>query len=309
MHDALLIHAPLILFCWILANQGGVPAPAVPALLAAGTLSASGRLSVTMCLAIAVTATLCADLGWYGLGRWRGAAVLALLGRFSPNASTLIRRAQDAFLAHAGLFQASARALPEMNPIAAGLAGATGQSFGRFVAYGTVSAALWAGAWIGLGYLLGDAVMAFAEHFGIRLLGALLIAFVCVLVLRRGRRYRVLQALRRARISPDETKARIDRGEPVSILDARAAEEFAAAPYMLPGALWIGANEWPARLRDTPSDAVVVLYGRPFRRVEKHVGLHLRCAGYGRVRFLAGGLRAWQRRGYPVQMCAAAPTR
>jgi len=309
MHDALLIHAPLILFCWILANQGGVPAPAVPALLAAGTLSASGRLGVTMCLAIAVAATLCADLGWYGLGRWRGTAVLALLGRVSPNASTLIRRAQDAFLAHAGLFQAGARVLPEMNPIAAGLAGATGQSFGRFVAYGTVSAALWAGIWIGLGYLLGDAVMAFAEHFGIRLLGLLLIAFLCVLVLRRGRRYRMLQALQRARISPDEAKARIDRGEPVGILDARAAEELAAAPYMLPGAHWIGSDELPPRLRDTPRDAVVVLYGRSFNRVKTQVALQLRCAGYRRVRSLTGGLRGWQQRGYPVERCAAAPSR
>jgi membrane protein DedA with SNARE-associated domain len=233
MHDTLLMHAPLILFCWILANQGGVPAPAVPALLAAGTLSASGRLSVAMCLAVAVAATVCADLGWYGLGRWRGTAVLALLGRFSPNTRTLIRRAQDAFLAHAGLFQAGSRALPEMNPIAAGLAGATGQSLSRFVAYGTVSAALWAGTWIGLGYLLGDAVMAFAGHFGIRFLGALLIAFFSVLVLRRARRYRMLQALRRARISPDEAKARIDRGEPVSILGRSA--RLAAARVSHPG--------------------------------------------------------------------------
>src|SRR4029453_714873 len=113
----ILEHAQWILFCWILANQGGVPAPAVPALLAAGTLSASGRLSVTGSLFISVAATLCADLGWYGLGRWRGARVLAPLGHFSPHARAFVRRAQDAFLAHAGLFQVSARALPEMNPI------------------------------------------------------------------------------------------------------------------------------------------------------------------------------------------------
>ena len=294
-------HAGWILFFWILANQAGVPAPAVPVLLAAGTLSASGRLSVTACVVVAVAATLCADLGWFGLGRWRGASVLALLGRFSPNAKAFVRRAQDAFLAHSGLFRLSARVLPEMNPIAASLAGATGQTITRFVAYGTVSAVIWAGTLIGLGYLLGNAVMELATRFGIGLLGALLTALLCVIVLQRGRRYRLFQALRRARISPEETKARLDRGERVSILDARAAEEIAAAPYMLPGALWIGPGELPPRFRDAPPDEVVVLYGRHVKRVERDVGLRLRCAGHGRVRSLAGGLHAWQRRGYPVQ--------
>ena len=211
-------HASWILFFWIFANQSGVPAPAALALLAAGTLSASGRLSVTVCFVVAVVATLCADLGWYGLGRWRGASVLALLGRISPSAKAFVRRAQDAFLAHAGLFQVSARVLPEMNPIASGLAGATGQGIIRFVAYGMVSAMMWAGTWIGLGYLLGNAVVELATRFGIGLLGALLTALLCVIVLQRGRRYRVLQALQRARISPEETKARFDRGARVSIL-------------------------------------------------------------------------------------------
>jgi len=265
-------------------------------------------LSVTASFVVAVAATLCADLGWYGLGRWRGAAVFAFLGQLSPHATAFVRRAQDAFLAHAGLFQVSARALPEMNPIAASLAGVTGQSTIRFVAYGTVSAVIWVGTWIGLGYLLGHAVMEYAARFGIGLVGALLTALLCVIVLQRGRRYRVLQALRRARISPEETKARLERGERVRILDARPAEDIAAAPYMLPGALWIGPGDLPPQFRDTPFDDVVVLYGRHVKR-ERHVGLRLRCAGYGRVRLLAGGLRAWQRRGYPVQVQANALNR
>jgi rhodanese-related sulfurtransferase len=150
--------------------------------------------------------------------------------------------------------------------------------------------------------------MKYAARLGIGLAGALLTALLCVIILQRGRRYRVLQALRRARISPEETKALLERGERVSILDARPAEEVAAAPYMLPGALWIGPGELPPRFRDTPLDDVVVLYGRHVKR-ERHVGLQLRCAGYGRVRSLAGGLRAWQRRGYPVQVHGAALNR
>ena len=103
--------------------------------MAAGALAASGRTSIVEIFTVAVVATLCADLGWYGLGRWRGAGVLSLLGGLSPRASALVRRAQDGFLAHAGKFQLSARFLPELNPVAAGLAGATRVGVTRFIGY------------------------------------------------------------------------------------------------------------------------------------------------------------------------------
>ena len=57
-------NAQWVLFAWILANQGGVPVPVVPALFGVGALIASGRLSVVTTMAVAVGATLCADLVW-----------------------------------------------------------------------------------------------------------------------------------------------------------------------------------------------------------------------------------------------------
>jgi membrane protein DedA with SNARE-associated domain len=162
----ILDHVEWVLFGWVLANQGGVPVPVVPVLFAAGTLAASGRLSIVEIFAVAVGATLCADLGWYGVGRWRGAGVLALLGRLSPHAKAFVRRAQDGFRAHMGTFQFTARFLPEMNPIAAGMAGATGLSIARFVGYGAASALIWVGTWTGIGYLLGDVVAELAVRLG-----------------------------------------------------------------------------------------------------------------------------------------------
>lgn len=161
----ILDHVEWVLFGCVLANQGGVPVPVVPVLFAAGTLAASGRLSIVEILAVAVGATLCADLGWYSAGRWRGAGVLTLLGRLSPNAKAFVRRAQDGFRAHMGTFQVTARFLP-LNPIVAGLAGTTGLSIARFVGYGAVSALIWVGTWTGIGYLLGDVVAALALRFG-----------------------------------------------------------------------------------------------------------------------------------------------
>lgn len=308
----ILEHAGWVVFGWVLANQGGVPMPVVPVLLAAGGLAATGRISIGHVFAVAVGATLCADLAWYGLGRWRGAEVLGLLRRLSPNAKAFVRRAQDGYTAHAGTFQLTARFLPELNPVSAGLAGATGLGVTRFLGYGVVSALVWAGAWTGTGYLLGDVVVDFATRFGIRLMGFVLAALLVCLVVRRARRHRLLRTLQKARIAPDDLKARIERGERMAILDVRGADELARAPYMLPGALWITPDELPQRLRELPRDVTVVLYGRHLKRAKgeraslsSNVALWLRGAGFGRVRPLAGGLHAWCRRGYPLQAAYA----
>jgi len=293
-------HVEWVLFGWVLANQGGVPLPVVPILLAAGALAATGRLNIVEIGTVAMGATLCADLGWYAMGRWRGAGVLALLARLSPNAKAFVRRAQDAFLARPGRFQLAARFLPELNPVAAGLAGATGLGITRFVGCGVVSALIWTGTWIGVGYLLGNTVVDFALRYGIHLMGFLLAAMLLSLVVRRARRHHMLRMLQKARITPDELKARLERGERVTILDVRGDDEVAVAPHTLPGALWIRPDDLPRRLRDLPRDAMVVLYGRRLKRPKSGPTIPYANASV-RVRPLAGGLPAWRRRGYPVQ--------
>jgi rhodanese-related sulfurtransferase len=108
------------------------------------------------------------------------------------------------------------------------------------------------------------------------------------------------ELLQKARITPDELKARLERGERVTILDVRADDEVAGAPHALPGALWIRPDDLPRRLRDLPRDAMVVLYGRRLKRPRSGPAIPYANASV-RVRPLAGGLPAWRRRGYPVQ--------
>jgi len=203
----ILEHAGWFLFAWVLGNQAGVPVPVVPALLAAGALAGSGHLSMAVMIGITVGAALAADLTWYGLGQWRGRLVLKMLGRFAPNSGTLVRRTQHVFFGHVGAFKFAARFLPELNAIASGLAGATMVSITRFVGYGAVSALAWAGAWIGLGYVLSHPVNEAATRLGIRLIVLFLAAFAVYLPFQRARRHRLIRALRQTRISPDDAKA------------------------------------------------------------------------------------------------------
>jgi len=221
-------HAEWFLFAWIFGNQAGVPLPVVPALLGAGVLVGSGYLSMASIISIAVGASLAADLTWYGLGRWRGARVLKMLGRVAPNAGTLVNRARPVFFAHAGAFQLAARFLPELNAIAAGLAGVTKVSTTRFVCYGAVSALIWAGGWTGLGYLLSQAVTETAGRLGIRLIVLFLALFALYLLFHRVRRHRLIRGFRQARLSPEDLEA-AENGTPL-LAPAHSEHEDAQAP-------------------------------------------------------------------------------
>jgi len=300
-------NAEWVLFAWILANQGGFPVPVVPALFGVGALIASGRLSVVTTMVVAVGATLCADLVWYSLARWRGTRTLALIARFSPTARGSLQRGQSLFRDHEGAFRLGARFLPELGPIAAGLAGAAGEGIPRFLVYGAISAALWAGTWVGLGYLVGQAVAEAALHLGLRVMLVVLISLLLYVPLRRARRHRILRILRRSGMRPDELRALLEASRPITILDVRSSEDVKAAPYTLPGARWIRPDELSRHCRGIPRTAEVVVYGGGSRQARTaraalyaRAALHLRRAGVRSVRPLAGGLHGWRRRGYPV---------
>jgi membrane protein DedA with SNARE-associated domain len=204
----ILEHATWFLFAWVFSNQAGVPVPVIPALIAAGALAGNGHLSLAVVVALAVGASLTADLTWYALGRWRGPRALKSLGRLAPGAGILIHRVQHAFSAHLGAFQLGARFLPELNAIASGLAGTTRTSIIRFLGYGAASALTWAGGWIGLGYLLSHAVTETAVYLGVRLIVLFLGAFALYLPFRRARRHRLIRVLRQAPVGSDEFSAR-----------------------------------------------------------------------------------------------------
>jgi membrane protein DedA with SNARE-associated domain len=153
-------HAAWLLFVWVLGNQAGVPVPVVPSLLVAGALTRGPSLDFTLILGVVVLASLCADLAWYGVGRWRGAKILDTLGRRLPRRRAPMERVTSLLRTHPAAFLLGARFLPELNPVAAGLAGGTGVGLVRYLVYGAASALLWAGAWTGLGYLLGEGLAA-----------------------------------------------------------------------------------------------------------------------------------------------------
>ena len=60
----------------VLLQQLGLPIPAVPTMMLAGALAMAGRIDLLAAFAIAVLASLVADLLWYWAGRRYGYRVL-----------------------------------------------------------------------------------------------------------------------------------------------------------------------------------------------------------------------------------------
>jgi len=150
------------LFAWVAVNQGGVPIPVVPSLVAAGALAGAGHASLPTLVAVIVGASLVADLVWYGIGRWASPHVVRLLDRLSGRAAERVKAAERHVLAHRFRFMLCCRFLPEVNPLAAAIAGAARVAPGRYMLVATISAVAWGGTWTGAGYALHHVTIALA---------------------------------------------------------------------------------------------------------------------------------------------------
>jgi membrane protein DedA with SNARE-associated domain len=108
------------------AEQLGIPLPAVPALLAVGALAADGRISIPLVLGAMSVAALVTDFAWYELGRRRGAWLLARFRRMSPEPDTCVRRAESIFGRHGARGMLAAKFLPGLTTLMPPLAGVFG---------------------------------------------------------------------------------------------------------------------------------------------------------------------------------------
>jgi len=260
--DFILEYGLLVLFAWVFVEQGGIPVPVAPLLLAVGALAAAQRVSLPLALGLTIGASLLADLLWYTIGRRRGGQALGILCRVTLEPDYCVRRAQDLFLKHRLRSLLLGKFLPGVNPLVAGLAGVAGIGVGRFVAYDIGSAALWAGAWTGLGYLLSDVLAdatARISHFGEGAAVLMATALAGYVAIKYTQRQRFLRELRIARITPEELRRRLVAGEPTLVVDLRSALDTAADPNTIPGALHLSPDDLDVRHAEIPRDAELVL--------------------------------------------------
>jgi membrane protein DedA with SNARE-associated domain len=186
-------HGYSVLFAATFAHQIGLPIPGPLFLLAAGALVAAGKLSLTPALVLAVTACVLADWLWYEAGRRWGDKVLHFIHRLTRDPDAHDRRAKETFARYGPPILMIAKFVPGLDAVAPPLAGTSGTSRLRFLAFESVGVSLYACAYIALGHVFShdlDRAAAFVGRVG-TVLASLALAGLFIYGLRKiARRHR-----------------------------------------------------------------------------------------------------------------------
>jgi membrane protein DedA with SNARE-associated domain len=261
--EFLLHHGYVLLLAWVFAEQVGLPLPSMPLLLAAGALAGTGRLSFFASLFCTMLAAVSADAIWYLLGRRKGIKVLQLLCKISLEPDSCVRRTEGVFAKQGARSLLFAKFLPGLSTVAPPLAGVFHMRARRFLLFDGLGSMLWAGTFLGLGYVFSGEIERLAEHLaslGGWLLVLVLAALASYITYKFIARQRFLRELRIARITVDELKEKIDSGEELVIVDLRHSIDFEADPETIPGAFRMDAKELEEKNDRLPRDREVVLY-------------------------------------------------
>jgi membrane protein DedA with SNARE-associated domain len=253
----------LLLFAWVLVEQGGLPIPAAPLLLAAGALASQGRMHLALAVFIPAVASLCADTFWYWFGKKRGGVVLNLLCRIALEPDSCVRRTESTFTKYGASTLLICKFVPGLNTAAPTLAGMVGVNFSRFLLFDFTGALLWTGAFAGLGFLFGkqlDRAALYSQRFGGWMLVLFLTAVVAYVLRRWQERNRFLEQVKGDRITPDELKHKMESGESLVIVDLRHPLDVLTDPRTLPGALQISPEELESRHTEITRDGELILF-------------------------------------------------
>jgi membrane protein DedA with SNARE-associated domain len=261
--DVLVHYGYAVVFGWVFAEQIGLPIPAVPILLAAGAVAGTGRLSVVLVLVMAAVASLVSDSIWYGIGRIGGGRVLGLLCRIALEPDSCVRRTEDTFGRQGARSLLIAKFVPGFSTAAPPLAGIVRMPLPRFVVFTGLGGLIWAGVFVGLGWVFSyqlELVASYAMRLGSGLIALLAAALAAYVAWKYILRQRFLRRIRIARITPEELKAKLDAGEELLVVDVRHRIDFEAEPAIIPGALHMMIEELEARHHEIPREREIVLY-------------------------------------------------
>ncbi|MGO9932272.1 MAG: rhodanese-like domain-containing protein [Steroidobacteraceae bacterium] len=288
----------------VFLNQIGLPLPAVPTLIVAGAIGASGQMPLAAVFSGAIAACVIADCGWYLVGQIYGIRVLKTLCRISLEPDSCVSQTQTRFERWGVNSLVIAKFIPGLSTIAPPMAGAMRIGWLRFVFLSILSAALWVGAGLVAGMLFRTQIEELLRHLD--QVGSLAVAGALVLLgayvgFKWWERKRFFRALRMARISVAELYELIRSGAEPLIIDVRSPTARELEPHWIPGALHISLPDVGPHLKDLPRDRDIILYCTcPSEASAAQVAKILMNHGFKKVRPLHGGLDAWRSAGYAV---------
>lgn len=284
-----------VVFLNVLLQQLGLPVPAVPTLLLAGSL-ALGPEHMARLLAAAVLASVFADWLWYLAGRAFGYRVLSGLCKLSINPGSCVSQTEARFVRWGLPSLVVAKFIPGFSTVAPPIAGSLRIGLPGFLLAAGIGAGLWAGLALGVGWLLRTEVqmaIAFLEqHLGVAMTVATAAGAVWLgWKLWQKYRFRKLSAI--AFLTPAELLDALQSPQPPLVLDLRGPA-MVAQTGPIEGAVVAAADRplesvaaWP---RTQP---IVTVCACPEDATAIQVARRLLDEGYLSVRPLKGGYEAW----------------
>jgi membrane protein DedA with SNARE-associated domain/rhodanese-related sulfurtransferase len=291
-------------FANVLALQAGLPLPAYPTLIVAGTLAAMGGSPVWQVVAVGVVAALVADTGWYMAGRRFGLRILATLCKMSLSQDSCVRQTESIFQRFGPASMLFAKFVPGFASVATALAGALRLNYLRFVLFDAGGAALWVGVAVGLGYVfsgaIGEVMRQLSElgRYGVMIVIA---GFVVWIIFKWFRRFQFIRQLRMDRVSVDELREMMENKAVQALVDVRSAITQAATGR-IPGARAVDMQNIAKGFEGVPVDGEVIVYcACPNEATAVKVAQRLQKLGFTRIRPLLGGIDAWIEAGLDVE--------
>jgi membrane protein DedA with SNARE-associated domain len=287
--------AVAVVFVNVLLEQLGLPVPAVPALLLAGSLATTmGRTGEI--LAAAVVASLIADWLWYWLGSLFGYRVLAGLCRLSINPGSCVTQTEARFIRWGLGSLVLAKFIPGFATVAPPIAGALRMSLSGFLLASAAGAALWAGIAIGAGRMLQDTVphvVSVLEQHARGGVVLIVLAFSLWLAWKLWHKYQFRKSSVLPHITIDELLTALAGDQPPLMLDLRGAVMLAQTGP-IPGAIATDHDRLHEAVADWPRDRpIVTLCACPEDAGAIKAARRLLDHGFQSVRPLTGGYEAW----------------
>lgn len=311
---------PLIAFGAVLAGSLGIPIPALPILVLAGSAAAAalgaGPWLLLGALAAGVAGGLLGDTVWYLMGRRFGFRVLKLLCRISLSRDSCVRQTGSVLSRFGVRLVLFARFVPGLSVVAVPMTGAAGVSYARFLAHDAIGVLLWAGFGLVLGFAFADtigALLGMLESFGLGLLGVVIVAIAIYVGVRAMRRRNQRRQLALPRATVAELQQLIDSGQPYHLVDVRSVDQRQLDPEMIPGSRAVAMDAPNGELAAVPPGVPVFVYcGCPNEISAAKMAARFLELGYADVRPLLGGIDAWRQAGYavhtvPVESAADGP--
>lgn len=294
-----------LVFASAFIEQLGLPIPSYPVLLIAGALSFVGGESLVLIVAMGALGVMMGDLVVYALGARFGRRALSVVCKLSLARDDCVRRTEDRFAHYGPWALLFVKFLPGFALVLILLSGVTKLAIPLFLLLDGIGAIAYVALPVVLGAIFHDAidsalaaVTRWGEYGTALVLGVLLLYLVYRLVDRRL----FIRRLRMGRISAVELASLIDAGQNPVIFDVRSAEAR-QREGIIPGSIGARADEISRVAAQYARDAEIIIYcSCPNEASAAVAALHLKRAGFKKIRPLSGGIEAWAKAGRPIQL-------